>query len=546
MNGSSGFGSVSDIAGFFSGGPFAAVHDWFGNRRVATKVLLVASVAIVGTLSTGALSLAGIGDLQHTRGDEVGRAVPYITNLNGAALAAKAAANDERGYLIAGDTKFRDESLGRKSTVDGDLKAARALAEGPARSAIDSIQDATDAWFAALNTEFTTFATDRAAAVTFALGPNRDLRKNYEGLLDKEIARANGALVAGQQFDASVHRTRASVLILLALSLALAITLALYVGRLIVIPLKRVSGVLDAVASGDLSQDPQVHQGDELGRMADALRQAITTLRQMMSALGEHATTLAGASEELSSTSQHSAAGAETGARQAAAVASSAATMSANIATVATGAEQMGASIREISQNTSRAVGVASRAVNVTATTAAVMARLGDSSTEIGNVIKVITSIAEQTNLLALNATIEAARAGEAGKGFAVVAGEVKDLAQETARATGDIGRQVSKIQETTSGAVAAIEEISTIIAQINEFQTTIASAVEEQTATTQEMSRSVTEVADAGQQVARTVNEVASSVQLATVGAGEAHRAAEQLALMSVELRHLVDRFQL
>src|SRR4029079_18201927 len=125
-----------------------------------------------------------------------------------------------------------------------------------------------------------------------------------------------------------------------------------------------------------------------------------------------------------------------------------------------------------------------------------VMARLGESSTAIGNVVKVITSIAEQTNLLALNATIEAARAGDAGKGFAVVASEVKDLAQETARATEDISRRVDAIQTDTEGAVTAIDQISQVISRINEFQTTIASAVEEQTATTSEMNRSVSEAA--------------------------------------------------
>lgn len=184
--------------------------------------------------------------------------------------------------------------------------------------------------------------------------------------------------------------------------------------------------------------------------------------------------------------------------------------------------------------------------MEVTASTTAVMAKLGDSSAEIGNVIKLINSIAEQTNLLALNATIEAARAGEAGKGFAVVASEVKDLAQETARATGDISHKVAAIQADTAGAVTAIGEISHIIGQINEFQTTIASAVEEQTATTQQMSRNVSDAAGSGYQVAETITEVATSVQLTTTGAHEARRAAGQLALMSTQMRDLVDRFQL
>ena len=127
-------------------------------------------------------------------------------------------------------------------------------------------------------------------------------------------------------------------------------------------------------------------------------------------------------------------------------------------------------------------------------TTNETVAKLGTSSQEIGNVVKVITSIAEQTNLLALNATIEAARAGEAGKGFAVVANEVKELAQETARATEDIARRVEAIQGDTAGAVEAIGEIATIITSINDYQLTIASAVEEQTATTNEMARNVAE----------------------------------------------------
>ncbi len=155
-------------------------------------------------------------------------------------------------------------------------------------------------------------------------------------------------------------------------------------------------------------------------------------------------------------------------------------------------AEEMTASIREIAKNANEAARVATQAVKVAETTNSTVGKLGESSAEIGKVIKVITSIAQQTNLLALNATIEAARAGEAGKGFAVVANEVKELAKETAKATEDISQKIEAIQTDTRGAVAAIGQIGTIINQINDIQNTIASAVEEQTATTNEISRNV------------------------------------------------------
>ncbi|MBG0568977.1 methyl-accepting chemotaxis protein [Actinoplanes aureus] len=520
--------------------------QWIRDRKVSTKVLAVAGVAIAGTVATGALSIVGINQLQETRSNEIAKVLPYATNLNAAALTAKAAANDERGYLIKGDAKFAEEALGRKESLDASLAGARSVADAEAVARVDAIQAATDAWFEAVGAEFQLYESKPRAATELALGENRDLRKTYEGLLNDEIEYANTALLEGHQFDSMVTHTRTEIIAVLAVALVLAVAGALYVARLLIEPLRRVGRVLDQVAAGDLSGDPEVHQRDEVGHMAESLRRATGTLRETVTDLTAHAQTLAAEADALAETSRQSSSSAGRGAQQAATVADSAATMSLNIQTVAAGAEEMGASIREISESATQAVHVASRAVEVTANTSTVMAKLGESSTEIGNVIKVITAIAEQTNLLALNATIEAARAGELGKGFAVVASEVKELSQETARATEDIGQRVAAIQTDTAGAVAAIAEISEIIGRINEFQTTIASAVEEQTVTTNEMSRNVSEAADAGSRVADTINAVAASVQQTTTGVAEADRAASELAGMSGDLRRIVDRFKL
>ena len=274
-------------------------------------------------------------------------------------------------------------------------------------------------------------------------------------------------------------------------------------------------------------------------------RKQAEDLRDAMNTIGENATALAGASEELSAVSMQMSGNAEETSSQANVVSAASEQVSVNVRTVSTGVEEMNAAIREIAKNASDAAQVSKHAVSVANMTNGTIAKLGDSSIEIGKVVKVITSIAEQTNLLALNATIEAARAGEAGKGFAVVANEVKELAKETAKATEDISLKIDAIQNDTNGAVKAIREISEVINQINDISSTITSAVEEQTATANEMGRNVAEAARGSNEIAQNITSVASAAESTTQGASNCQQAAAEMSRMACELQELVSRFK-
>jgi methyl-accepting chemotaxis protein len=268
-------------------------------------------------------------------------------------------------------------------------------------------------------------------------------------------------------------------------------------------------------------------------------------IQQVLKQVNDSAMVLASSSQELTAVSQQMAGNAEETAVQANVAAAAAEQVSRNVETVSTGAEEMGASIKEIAKSANEAARVATSAVRVAVKTNATVEKLGESSAEIGNVIKVITSIAQQTNLLALNATIEAARAGEAGKGFAVVANEVKELAKQTAKATEDISRKIEAIQGDTKGAVEAIGQISSIINQINDIQNTIASAVEEQTATTGEISRNVNEAAKGSNEIAQNITGVAQAARSTTEGATNTKSSADSLSRLAVDLQKLVSQFK-
>ncbi len=263
--------------------------------------------------------------------------------------------------------------------------------------------------------------------------------------------------------------------------------------------------------------------------------------QEVMGQVTEIAQTLAGAAEELTATSQQLAGNAEETSAQANVVSSACEEVRNNVQTVAAGTEEMGASIQEIAQNANKAAQVTAEAVKMVQSANETVSNLGTASSEIGDVIKTITSIAEQTNLLALNATIEAARAGEAGKGFAVVANEVKELANQTARATEEISQKISSIQNNTRDAVDVIGSISQIITQINDISSTIASAVEEQSATTAEIGRSVGEASRGSSEITENITGVASAAESTTAGANDTQQAAAELSRLASDLQKIV-----
>ena len=372
--------------------------------------------------------------------------------------------------------------------------------------------------------------------------------EDLEGAMEKVSDLIETSVRESNEREVAAARQATQAIVLVGLLLiALMLGAATLINRSITRPLHAVvAGLRDmAEGEGDLTRRVHIDSKDELGELAHWFNTFVARVQSTVAAIGRTSHGLATSSEEMMAVSRQmsgTAGDASTGANM---VSAAAEQVSTSVRSVATATEEMSTSVREIAENAANAAKVANQAVVVADTTNATIVKLGQSSAEIGQVLKVITSIAEQTNLLALNATIEAARAGEAGKGFAVVANEVKQLATQTARATEDIRERIGAIQDNSQAAVAAMGQIASIIGQIDDFANTIASAVEEQSATTSQITHTVKEGHQGTSEIARSITGVAEAAQHTSEGAMQTQRSAEELAKLASDLRHLVSRFR-
>jgi methyl-accepting chemotaxis protein len=471
----------------------------------------------------------------------------------------------EKDFMLRRDQKYAGEM--KKSAAEF-MKALSAAAIAPPilaeiTSKLANYQKEFAAW---VETAQQTAAYDATMMKTF---------RGFEPLM---VEVAQGVERTYKEADAAEATTRDSVKIWMLIALGLAIVVvsgaSFLIGRSISKALASMVSAMTRLAGGDFKiAIPSLGRKDEVGEMAAAvevfktnmieaerlraeqleieqrqLQQRKTDMRNLADAfegaVGEIVENVSSAATELEASASTLTATAERSQELATMVAAASEEASTNVQSVASASEELTSSVNEISRQVQESSRVANEAVGQAHRTNNRVGELSKAAARIGDVIELINTIAGQTNLLALNATIEAARAGEAGRGFAVVASEVKALAEQTAKATGEIGQQITGIQAATQDSVHAIKEIGDTIGRMSEISSTIAAAVEEQGAATQEISRNIQHAAQGTSQVSTNITDVQRGASETGSASSQVHSAAQSLSRDSNRLKLEVGKF--
>ena len=517
-----------------------------GRRLVAGYAVALGLMAAIGAVSYGnTQALVQNSDwVEHTH--------EVLDGTDAILSALKDAETGQRGYLITGVASYLEPYTTGRDAVDRSLATVRDLTSDNAeqQARLTDLEPLIAAKFDEMQQTIDVRDDEgfEAAQEIVLSDQGKVVMDQIRALLD-EITGAESALLVerAEAAERSANATTVAVLGGTSAAIVVVLLLATFLTRSITRPINGLTSRLREIADGDgdLTQRVDDSRADELGALATVFNRFVGNIADLVRQIGETAATSSAAAQELSVVAAEMTRQSSDAAAQASMAAAAAEQVSSNVQTVAAASEQMGASIHEIARSASDASNAGRTAVESTEGVNVTIGRLGDSSAAIGGVVALINTIAQQTNLLALNATIEAARAGEAGKGFAVVAGEVKELAQETAKATEEITTRITQIQADVDTAVAAISTTTAVIGQVNDHQSSIAGAVEEQSATTSAMAANVSEAAVGATSIAENVLSIASTSQTMVGTIDQVRTAADELARSSQHLDELVGRFR-
>ena len=559
---------------------------FLGRFRILSKILGIVLLLCGIGAAIAWLGVSALSDLSEKAGV-----------MSTAAKRALLAARANQNVIALNRAEFRsaldprdDNRLAARDVINAQLKQyqerfdevsqtpdekAKTLLPG-VREAFSAYKSQMDTTLAAVDAEKSAKLSDSADKLRDTAMKSRAAAENLQGKMRELADRLNARVEEKSKEAREQYESTSRFLIILAgLGVIIGGALGFIIGQYgIARPIRMIVGVLQELAAGRYQVDiAGLDRKDEVGEVAKTAevfrenglakirmeaeqkeieqrsaaqrRQDMLRLAdQFESAVGEVIETVSSASTELEASATTLTSTAEHAQQLATVVASASEEASTNVQSVASATEELSSSITEISRQVQESARVASEAVGQARTTTERVSELSKAATRIGDVVELINTIAGQTNLLALNATIEAARAGEAGRGFAVVASEVKALAEQTAKATGEIGQQISGIQSATQESVGAIKDISDTIERLSEISSAIAAAVEEQGAATQEISRNVQQAAEGTHQVSSNITDVQRGASETGSASAQVLSAAQSLSGDSNRLKLEVGKF--